>query len=258
RKGGKIGKEMGGRGAVCAKSLLPVLSTRLSPLRRISHLVVRMASPDPPAPPPPSSSSSSSAAVDFLSLCHRLKTTKRAGWVRRGVREPESVADHMYRMGIMSLVFQDTPGVDRDRLGFPRSESRSLVCSKLLCLHIFLYFAAKEIDELWMEYEDNSSPEAKLVKDFDKVHFYMLLSGGVEMILQALEYEDGKSKELTWKNFLSLLQLQLSQVNDAMLKLPVLNFCSTLKCHICFAGKFQTDIGKAWASEIASRRKRGK
>ncbi|RRT47786.1 hypothetical protein B296_00053509 [Ensete ventricosum] len=132
------------------------------------------------------------------------------------------------------------------------------VCSKFLCLHIFLYFAAKEIDELWMEYEDNSSPEAKLVKDFDKVHFYMLLSGGVEMILQALEYEDGKSKELTWKNFLSLLQLQVSQVNDAMLKLPVLNFCSTLKCHICFAGKFQTDIGKAWASEIASRRKRGK
>ncbi|RWV83745.1 hypothetical protein BHE74_00049504 [Ensete ventricosum] len=227
---------MGGRGAVCAKSLLPVLSTRLSPLRRISHLVVRMASPDPPAPPPPSSSSSSSAAVDFLSLCHRLKVSSPLGHSFLSFLNVACVK--------MALVHDIAEG--------------KTVCSKLLCLHIFLYFAAKEIDELWMEYEDNSSPEAKLVKDFDKVHFYMLLSGGVEMILQALEYEDGKSKELTWKNFLSLLQLQLSQVNDAMLKLPVLNFCSTLKCHICFAGKFQTDIGKAWASEIASRRKRGK
>ncbi|XP_065042860.1 uncharacterized protein LOC135676025 [Musa acuminata AAA Group] len=226
---------MGGRGIVCAKSLLPVLSTRLSPLRRISHLAVRMASPDPPAPPP-----SSSSAVDFLSLCHRLKTTKRAGWVRRGVREPESVADHMYRMGIMSLVFQDIPGVDRDRCvkmalvhdiaeaivgditptdGVPKLEKsrREREALDYMCKLLGGGSRAKEIDELWMEYEDNSSPEAKLVKDFDKV----------EMILQALEYEDEQGIDL--EEF----------------------FEST-------AGKFQTDIGKAWASEIASRRKRGK
>ncbi len=28
---------------------------------------------------------------------------------------------------------------------------------------------AEEMKELWMEYENNSSAEAKLVKDFDKV-----------------------------------------------------------------------------------------
>ena len=32
-----------------------------------------------------------------------------------------------------------------------------------------LQFAAQEIYDLWMEYEEGSSPEAKLVKDFDKV-----------------------------------------------------------------------------------------
>lgn len=32
-----------------------------------------------------------------------------------------------------------------------------------------MQIAAKEIDELWMEYEENSTAEAKLVKDFDKV-----------------------------------------------------------------------------------------
>lgn len=32
-----------------------------------------------------------------------------------------------------------------------------------------MFAAAQEIKELWMEYEENSSMEAKVVKDFDKV-----------------------------------------------------------------------------------------
>ncbi|CAN6482496.1 unnamed protein product [Victoria cruziana] len=74
---------------------------------------------------------------------------------------------------------------------------------------------ADELSELWMEYEENSTLEAKLVKDFDKV----------EMILQALEYETEQGRNL--EEF----------------------FEST-------AGKFQTDVGKAWAAEIVSRRQR--
>jgi putative hydrolases of HD superfamily len=45
-----------------------------------------------------------------------VQTTKREGWVRRGVQGPESIADHMYRMGVMALIAADLPGgVDRDR-----------------------------------------------------------------------------------------------------------------------------------------------
>lgn len=44
------------------------------------------------------------------------QTTKRAGWVRRGVSDPESIADHMYRMSVMALIAPDVPGADRDRL----------------------------------------------------------------------------------------------------------------------------------------------
>lgn len=40
---------------------------------------------------------------------------------------------------------------------------------------------AAEIQELWLEYEDCTSEEAKVVKDFDKL----------EMIVQADEYERG-------------------------------------------------------------------
>lgn len=32
-----------------------------------------------------------------------------------------------------------------------------------------MLLTAKEIADLWMEYEENSTPEAKIVKDFDKV-----------------------------------------------------------------------------------------
>lgn len=35
-----------------------------------------------------------------------LQTQKRTGWVKRGVAGPESIADHMYRMGAMALLAQ--------------------------------------------------------------------------------------------------------------------------------------------------------
>ncbi|KAJ4810603.1 HD domain-containing 2 [Rhynchospora pubera] len=221
-------------------SLFPpsILSSSSNPRRRIPRQIrpstVRMSSSHP------ASSSAASSAIDFLTLCHRLKTTKRAGWIRRGVKGPESIADHMYRMGIMALVASDIPGIDRDRCikmalvhdiaeaivgditpsdGVPKSEKSRMEREALdhMCALLGEPSRAKEIHELWMEYEENSSPEANIVKDFDKV----------EMILQALEYENEQGHDL--EEF----------------------FQST-------AGKFQTEVGKAWAAEIASRRKKNK
>uniref|UniRef100_A0A2P2JZ66 HD domain-containing protein n=1 Tax=Rhizophora mucronata TaxID=61149 RepID=A0A2P2JZ66_RHIMU len=62
-----------------------------------------------------SSASSASSAIDFLTLCHRLKTTKRKGWINHGIKGPESIADHMYRMALMALIAGDLPGVNRER-----------------------------------------------------------------------------------------------------------------------------------------------
>lgn len=39
-----------------------------------------------------------------------------------------------------------------------------------------LSFIAEEIKGLWSEYENNSSLEANLVKDFDKVYFFHILN----------------------------------------------------------------------------------
>ena len=40
---------------------------------------------------------------------------KRTGWVVRGVKDPESVAGHMYRMAIMSFLVDPQSGLDKDR-----------------------------------------------------------------------------------------------------------------------------------------------
>jgi len=71
--------------------------------------------------------------------------------------------------------------------------------------------------ELWKEYEEGTTEEAKLLKDLDKI----------EMILQAQEYEEEGSHEKSLDQF----------------------FTST-------EGKWKTDIGRAWAEEIVSRRKK--
>ncbi|XP_010499076.1 PREDICTED: HD domain-containing protein 2 homolog [Camelina sativa] len=184
-----------------------------------------------------SASSSVSSSIDFLTLCHRLKTTKRKGWINQGINGPESIADHMYRMAIMALIAGDFTGVNRERCikmaivhdiaeaivgditpsdGVPKEEKsrREKAALKEMCEVLGGGLRAEEITELWLEYENNASLEANLVKDFDKV----------EMILQALEYEAEHGKVL-----------------DEF-------FIST-------AGKFQTEIGKSWAAEINARRK---
>ncbi|CAL5419070.1 unnamed protein product [Camellia sinensis] len=183
--------------------------------------------------------SSSSSAIDFLTLCHRLKTTKRKGWINHGIKGPESIADHMYRMALMALIASDLPGVNRERCikiaivhdiaeaivgditpsdGVPKAVKSRLEQAALneMCEVLGGGLRAEEIKELWVEYENNSSIEANLVKDFDKV----------EMILQALEYE--------------MVVAEHGKVLDEF-------FLST-------TGKFQTEIGKSWAAEINSRR----
>ncbi|CAM9098772.1 unnamed protein product [Ascophyllum nodosum] len=55
-----------------------------------------------------------------------------------------------------------------------------------ICATIGSDSIAREIKELWLEYEDCTSEEARVVKDFDKF----------EMIVQADEYEQGQGLDL--------------------------------------------------------------
>jgi putative hydrolases of HD superfamily len=48
--------------------------------------------------------SSSALLVEFFHTVERLKTTERAGWKKRFIANPESVADHSYRMVILAMM----------------------------------------------------------------------------------------------------------------------------------------------------------
>ncbi|KAL6888779.1 hypothetical protein ACP4OV_009805 [Aristida adscensionis] len=279
--------------AAAAKPPLPFLAPAPAPAHRALPLrlaAAAMSSSSSPSPSPPSSSApapaasgdaaapappSASSAIDFLTLCYRLKTTKRAGWVRRGVQAPESVADHMYRMGVMALVAADLPGVDRDRCvkmaivhdiaeaivgditpsdGVPKEEKsrREREALDHMCELLGGGSRAQEIRELWMEYENNASLEAKVVKDFDKV----------EMILQALEYEKDTIQNALQTKYMSFNRYTPCSPRDGViilmrtyLKIPRARAGPRRVLPINSRWKFQTDIGKAWAAEIASRRK---
>ena len=44
------------------------------------------------------------SCLPFLHLVERLKNTPRAGWGKRGIQNPESVGDHMYRMAVICML----------------------------------------------------------------------------------------------------------------------------------------------------------
>ncbi|GFH13480.1 HD domain-containing protein [Haematococcus lacustris] len=164
-------------------------------------------------------------------------TTKRTGWVIRGVPAPESIADHMYRMGMMSLV---ASGSELDQARCVKmsivhdvaeaivgditphckvspEEKKRLEADAVAQIQSMLgpdTRAAQEVSELWREYEAAASPEAQFVKDMDKI----------EMILQAYEYEGLQQG------------LNLQEFYDGT------------------TGRFKTEAGKALAAEVLARR----
>ncbi|CAL5225261.1 g8054 [Coccomyxa viridis] len=161
---------------------------------------------------------SASQAIDFLHLVQNLKTSKRTGWVRCNVKGPESIADHMYRMGLMSLISgaEAIVGDITPNCGISKQKKAELEADAIRDIQKMLganTAVASEVRELFEEYEAGETPEAMLVKDFDKL----------EMILQASEYEAAQG-------------LSLQEFFDST------------------AGRFKTKTGKAWAAEIVTRR----
>ncbi|EFA83056.1 HD domain-containing protein 2 [Heterostelium album PN500] len=152
--------------------------------------------------------------LEFYKICGLLKTTKRTGWVNNGIHLPESISDHMYRMSMFAMSLGDntlgTDGKPIDRMKcmkmalvhdlgeslvgdftphdkITKEEKFNLEQNAMLKIKSTLNNdAGEEIYKLWLEYEEATTCEALLVKDFDKF----------EMILQALEYEKSQGKDL--------------------------------------------------------------
>ena len=135
----------------------------------------------------------------FFHLAGRLKETARAGWSLRGIADPESVAEHCHRVALLALLLapRSTPPLD-----VPRCVSLALVhdLAEALVGDITPYDGVSADEKrrresqameqlaalagdaslltLWREYDAASSPEARFVKELDKL----------ETVLQAAEY----------------------------------------------------------------------
>ncbi|KAK6462439.1 hypothetical protein DFJ63DRAFT_319257 [Scheffersomyces coipomensis] len=141
----------------------------------------------------------------FIQIVRLLKTQKRTGWVDRGIppRKVESIGDHMYRMSIIAMLVPNS-NINLDKCvkiaivhdiaeslvgditpfgGVTKAEKhrRELESINYLSSIIKPYNPeyAQEIVELWLDYEEIRTIEARYVKDIDKY----------EMIQQAWEYE---------------------------------------------------------------------
>lgn len=141
--------------------------------------------------------------LELLLSAGNLKKLPRTGWLLRGIPNPESVADHSYRVSLITLILADSL---RDR-GFEIDVEKALKISILhdlgegkitdLPLEAQRYVDKKKAEKkammelllglnrgleyyrLFEEYAEESSIEGKLVKFADKL----------EMLIQAREYE---------------------------------------------------------------------
>ena len=118
--------------------------------------------------------------VQFFHIAGKLKQEKRRGWLDRGVKDCESVADHSFRLALMAMVFSGKQKVDVCKamkmalvhdlpeaicgdVASKINEADQKISNKekqereIRALDAMLGFLeqglAKEIRELWMEFE---------------------------------------------------------------------------------------------------------
>jgi 5'-deoxynucleotidase YfbR-like HD superfamily hydrolase len=138
--------------------------------------------------------------LSFLLEAESLKLEPRRGWQRIGVPRPESVADHSWRLALMAMLYADMLGLDTGKAAriallhdLPEARTgdsmpgewsaRQKHVRERRALAAMLKPLPTRMQQrwlaLWMEYEEGSSAEARLVAELDKV----------EMVAQGLAYE---------------------------------------------------------------------
>ena len=140
--------------------------------------------------------------LHFFTVSGRLKSEPRRGWVvKLGMEHPESVADHSYRVALMTMVYSDARSLDTEKAvrmamlhdlaeavvgdSIPGerkpAEKRKLESKGMRkILNELPERLSRTYYDSWLEYEEGDSPEARLVRQLDKV----------EMAVQASEYRE--------------------------------------------------------------------
>ncbi|NTV63154.1 MAG: HD domain-containing protein [Oscillochloris sp.] len=150
------------------------------------------------------------ALYELQSRLLSLKLLPRTGWLQRGMRDVESIAEHTFGVATLAMLVGDQqPDIDRGRLlaiallhdiaealiGDLPATARRLFgvaakreAERRAMIELFAGLPqAAEYLELWDEYCTGGSREARLVKALDHL----------EMLAQALAYERAGSRALS-------------------------------------------------------------
>ncbi len=135
---------------------------------------------------------------EFMDYAGRLKRLRRTGWVIRGIPEAESVADHSYRAALLGYILAKEKKLDAEKVmvmllihdigesiigdivpeGEEFIDKREVEGKAVRRVLDTLGTVGEELYEIWEEFTDGSSEEAKLARMVDKA----------EMAYQAKEY----------------------------------------------------------------------
>ena len=146
--------------------------------------------------------------LNFFNTAANLKKISRQGWIDKlSIDKPESVADHTFSMAIMGMIFSDLENHNTEKIlkiillhdlaesitgdiphGQISREEKIILENNTMkkILDDLPTSLQKQYGILWEEYQSNSSKEAKIVHQLDKL----------EMAMQAKSYfKEGYSKE---------------------------------------------------------------
>ena len=140
--------------------------------------------------------------IDFITEAGKLKRLPRTGWVESGIPDPESVADHSFRVALITLVLADRRGLDSlkavrmallhdlaetetgdltptQKEADPEASGRAEEEAMEKLLTKLPVGVRHPYSEAWREFAESSTEEARLVRDADKL----------DMVVQASEYQ---------------------------------------------------------------------
>jgi putative hydrolase of HD superfamily len=162
----------------------------------------------------PQTDPATAGAIGFLKEIMRLKAVPRLGWLLRGVRDVESVAAHSYGAAFIAMLLADRARARGHEVNVERVLRMALLHDLTeartgdLPSTIKPYFApgvlhaaderavreilaplgaqGEDLFQVWREYEERRTLEARIVKAADKL----------DLLFQAREYERGGARSL--------------------------------------------------------------
>ena len=119
--------------------------------------------------------------IDFFKEIGKLKKIKRSGWLVSGVKNPESVADHSFRMSIMVMVLGRNKNIDMEK------------AIKIALVHDIAEAETGDIIT-WKDYHMTNDEKRPLEKKAIKKIVKILGKRGDEILRLWEEFGKGKSK----------------------------------------------------------------